>query len=221
MTVRLEQGRLEILQEGRVKKFVERVEHVTFSGAYAREKGQPVLYVTERCVFALTAAGLKLVEIAPGADLERDILARMDFRPIIEGKTRLMDARIFGAEPMGLKDDLLSLRLADRLTYDADEKLFFVNFEGFAVTKAVLVEEIRVAVEAILAPLGHKASAIVNYDNFRILPELVDEYTDMVKHLAERYYTGVTRYTTSTFLRMKLGDALKKRNVAPPHLRER
>jgi hypothetical protein len=49
----------------------------------------------------------------------------------------------------------------------------------------------------------------------RILPELVDEYTDMVKHLVDRYYTGVTRYTTSTFLRMKLGDALQKRDVAP------
>jgi propionate CoA-transferase len=215
LKVSLNQGRIRILQEGRVKKFVERVEHVTFSGAYARQKGQPVLYVTERCVFALTAAGLKLVEIAPGADLERDILARMDFRPIIEGTPRLMDTRIFQAEPMGLKDDLLTLRLEDRLTYDPREKLFFVNFEGFAVNTRGLVEDIRAAVEAILAPLGHKVYTIVNYDNFRILPELVDEYTDMVKHLVERYYTGVTRYTTSTFLRMKLGDALKKRDVAP------
>jgi len=63
--------------------------------------------------------------------------------------------------------------------------------------------------------LGKKVFAIVNYDNFSILPELVDEYTDMVKGLVERFYSGVTRYTTSAFLRMKLGDALLKRRVAP------
>jgi propionate CoA-transferase len=215
LKVSLDQGRIRILQEGRVKKFVERVEHVTFSGAYARQKGQPVLYVTERCVFALTDAGMELVEIAPGVDLEKDILSHMNFRPIFEGTPRLMDTRIFQAEPMGLKDDLLTLRLEDRLTYDPREKLFFVNFEGFAVNTRGMVEDIRAAVETFLEPVGHKVYTIVNYDNFRILPELVDEYTDMVKHLVERYYTGVTRYTTSTFLRMKLGDALQKRDVAP------
>jgi propionate CoA-transferase len=69
-------------------------------------------------------------------------------------------------------------------------------------------------VEQILAPLGKKVNTIVNYDNFNILPELVDEYTDMVKDVM-KYYRGVTRYTTSAFLRMKLGDELKKRRLAP------
>jgi propionate CoA-transferase len=213
--VTLEEGRMQILQEGKLKKFIDRVEHVTFSGAYARQKGQPVLYVTERCVFALTEAGMKLVEIAPGVDLEKDILSLMDFKPIIDGTPRLMDARIFRAEPMGLKDDLLTLRLADRLIYDSRENLFFVNFEGFAVNSHALVEQIRAAVERVLKPIGRKVYTIVNYDNFSILPELVDEYTDMVKYLVDHYYTGVTRYTTSTFLRMKLGDALQRRDVAP------
>ena len=215
LKVTLEEGRIKILQEGKLKKFIDQVEHVTFSGAYARQKGQPVLYVTERCVFALTDAGMKLVEIAPGVDLEKDILSLMDFKPIIDGTPRLMDARIFRTEPMGLKDDLLTLRLADRLTYDPRENVFFVNFEGFAVNTRELVDEIRAAVENILKPLGRKVYTIVNYDNFGILPELVDEYTDMVKYLVDRYYTGVTRYTTSTFLRMKLGDALQRRDVAP------
>ncbi|MGB5618424.1 MAG: acyl CoA:acetate/3-ketoacid CoA transferase [Desulfobacterales bacterium] len=215
LRVTFEEGRMQILQEGKLKKFIDQVEHVTFSGAYARQKGQPVLYVTERCVFALTEAGMKLVEIAPGVDLEKDILSLMDFKPIIDGTPRLMDARIFRTEPMGLKDDLLTLQLADRLTYDPRENLFFVNFEGFAVNTRELVDEIRAAVENILKPLGRKVYTIVNYDNFDILPELVDEYTDMVKYLVDRYYTGVTRYTTSTFLRMKLGDALQRRDVAP------
>ena len=126
-----------------------------------------------------------------------------------------MDARIFRPEPMGLKADLLTLTLAERLTYDAEENLFFVNFEGYAVKTLQQVEDIKNAVEKIVAPLHQKVYTIVNYDNFTILPDIVDEYTDMVKHLVDNFYSGVTRYTTSTFLRMKLGDALKKREVAP------
>ena len=66
-----------------------------------------------------------------------------------------------------------------------------------------------------VSPLGQKVYTIVNYDNFTILPDIVDEYTDMVKYLVDNFYSGVTRYTTSAFLRMKLGDALKRRDVAP------
>ncbi|EKD35182.1 MAG: hypothetical protein ACD_75C02014G0003, partial [uncultured bacterium] len=96
--------KLTIEMEGRMRKFVDHVEHVTFSGPYAVAKGQTVLYITERCVFALTELGLELTEIAPGIDLERDILRHMAFRPIINGPPRLMDARIFNPEPMGLLD---------------------------------------------------------------------------------------------------------------------
>ena len=215
LKVSINKGQVIIDQEGKAKKFLDRVEHVTFSGKYAQTKKQPVLYITERCVFALNDTGMELVEIAPGVDLEKDILALMDFKPIIKDSPRLMDARIFRPEPMGLKEDLLTLSLEERLTYDAKENLFFVNFEGYAVKTLQQVEDIKNAVEKIVAPLNQKVYTIVNYDNFTILPDIVDEYTDMVKHLVENYYSGVTRYTTSTFLRMKLGDALKKRKVAP------
>jgi len=215
LKVSFDDGRIHIAQEGKAKKFVDQVEHVTFSGKYARMKNQPVRYVTERCVFELNEQGMELVEIAPGIDLEKDILALMDFTPVIKGSPRLMDARIFRPEPMGLKDDLLTLSLDERLTYDPEENLFFVNFEGFAVKTTQEVQDIKKAVEKIVAPLGKKVYTIVNYDNFTILPDIVDEYTDMVKYLVDTYYSGVTRYTTSAFLRMKLGDALKKRDVAP------
>jgi propionate CoA-transferase len=76
------------------------------------------------------------------------------------------------------------------------------------------IQRIQGLVEAILAPLGKKVYTIVNYDNFNIAPELVDEYTDMVKYVMQ-FYETTTRYTTSTFLRMKLGDELEKRDVAP------
>ena len=215
LKVSIDEGRVRIIQEGRAKKFIDQVEHVTFSGKYAQMKNQPVLYITERCVFALSEQGMELVEIAPGIDLEKDILALMDFRPLVKATPRMMDGRIFRPEPMDLKNDLLTLTLAERLTYDAAENLFFVNFEGFAVKTHQEVEDIREAVEKIVAPLSQKVYTIVNYDNFTILPDILDEYTDMVKYLVDNFYSGVTRYTTSTFLRMKLGDALKKRDVAP------
>jgi propionate CoA-transferase len=76
------------------------------------------------------------------------------------------------------------------------------------------IEEIRTHVEAVLVPLGRKVDAIVNYDNFFILPELVDAYADAVRNIVSNYYEKVTRYTTSAFMRMKLGDGLKARGFA-------
>jgi propionate CoA-transferase len=177
-------------------------------------RNQPVLYVTERCVFSLCEEGLELIEVAPGIDAEKNILALMGFRPVIRKPPRLMDARIFGPEPMGLRDDLLTLSLEERLTYNPDENIFFVNFENFYVRSSEDIRRIQETVERMLAPLGKKVFTIVNYDNFNIAPELVDEYTDMVKYVMQ-FYEGVTRYTTSTFLRMKLGDELQRRDLAP------
>ena len=94
-------GALQILQEGRDKKFLESVEQITFSGEYAVEKGQPVLYITERAVFALTPEGVELKEIAPGIDMQKDVLDQMDFAPIVRD-VKTMDSRIFQAGPMGL-----------------------------------------------------------------------------------------------------------------------
>jgi propionate CoA-transferase len=211
----IEEGKFSILNEGTATKFVRRVEHVTFSGPFAASRAQPVLYVTERCVFGLTGSGLELKEVAPGIDIERDILAQMDFKPIIPDEPEVMDARIFRSEPMGLREDMLSIPLDQRFTYDPQQNLFFVNFERFSVRSRAEIRAIVKAVEDTLAPLGHRVYAIVNYDNFSILPELLDEYSDAVRSLVDRFYSGVSRYTTSGFLRIKLGEALEKRGVAP------
>lgn len=88
-------GKLVILQEGRQKKFVSAVQQITFSGAYANETKQKVMYITERAVFELSSDGLVLTEIAPGVDLEKDILAQMEFRPILSETLKLMDEAIF------------------------------------------------------------------------------------------------------------------------------
>ncbi len=213
--VSVQDGKLRIDQEGKVKKFVNQVEHITFSGKYAAMKNQSVLYITERCVFSLTEKGMELIEIAPGIDIEKDILRWMDFRPTIRQPIHLMDERIFKNEPMGLKEDLLTLTLGERLIYDPAENVFFVNFEGHSIKTKKDIQDAKEAVEQLLGPLKKKVHTIVNYDNFTILPDLVEEYTEMVKYLVSKYYTEVTRYTTSAFLRMKLGDALQKRGVKP------
>ncbi len=97
------EGKLQIISDGDSVKFVDQVEHVTFSGLYAMRKGQQVLYITERCLFQLTPAGMELIEIAPGVDLQRDILAKMAFTPLIREPLLEMDGRIFRQEPMGLR----------------------------------------------------------------------------------------------------------------------
>ncbi len=90
------------MKEGRSKKFVQDVEQITFSGSYAVERKQPVLFITERCVFMLNEKGMELIEIAPGIDLVQDILQQMEFEPVVRKELRLMDERIFQDEPMGL-----------------------------------------------------------------------------------------------------------------------
>ncbi|MCK6401335.1 MAG: malonate decarboxylase subunit alpha [Sphaerotilus natans subsp. sulfidivorans] len=95
-------GRLTIRQEGRSRKFIGQVEQITFNGRDAALRGQDVLFVTERAVFRLRAEGLELIEIAPGIDLERDVLAHMDFKPIVRD-VKLMDAALFQPEWGGLR----------------------------------------------------------------------------------------------------------------------
>nr|WP_315218718.1 acyl CoA:acetate/3-ketoacid CoA transferase [uncultured Duganella sp.] len=200
--------------KGRTRKFIDEVEHRTYSGEYAARRGQEALFVTERCVFKLVIdggmSGLELIELAPGVDLERDILAQMDFKPAVSAELKLMDARIFGPLPMNWRVDFLAQPLEQRLVYDAQQELFFVNFEGFEVGDAATIERICALVSERLAPLGRKVPAVINYDNFSIAPDLMDQYVEAVNQLAERYYSKVTRYAHSTFMRASLGRAFRR-----------
>ncbi|HYM84461.1 MAG TPA: acyl CoA:acetate/3-ketoacid CoA transferase, partial [Candidatus Dormibacteraeota bacterium] len=89
----IDEDGVRVVREGSLAKFVPRVRQITFSGRLARERGQEVRYVTDRAVFALDDDGLVLTEVAPGIDLERDVLARMGFRPRIADELREMDRR--------------------------------------------------------------------------------------------------------------------------------
>ena len=96
-------GKLKITQEGKNIKFKKNVEQITFSGEYAAETGKDIYYITERAVFKLVKGGIKLIEIAPGMDLQKDILDKMEFKPIIADDLKEMDPRIFTDKPMGLQ----------------------------------------------------------------------------------------------------------------------
>ncbi len=214
LDVRIDEGRVRIAREGRQRKFVEAVQQVTFSGPVAAKNGQPVRYVTERCVFALGQQGLKLVEVARGIDVERDILAQMAFRPEIASDLPTMDARIGSPKPMQLFAALLDLRLADRLSYDAERNTLFANFEGLAIRTPDDIQSVHRVFDALCRRIGRKVALVANYDGFRLEESLADAYFEMVSELQAKYYATAVRYTTSAFMRLKLGAELSARRSA-------
>jgi len=100
--VEVSDGKLIIKKEGKGKKFLKAVEQITFSGKYAAENGQEILYVTERCVFKLIDGKMTIIEVAPGIDLEKDILNQMDFKPVISADLKEMDPGLFSEKWNGL-----------------------------------------------------------------------------------------------------------------------
>jgi propionate CoA-transferase len=114
-------GKTQILKEGRFPKFVSELQQVSYSGSYAAELGQDVVFITERAVFRREKNGLMLTEIAPGVDLQQDVLAHMEFKPLISPNLQEMDARIFFPEKMDYIRDLQKkprLNLPARLQKD-------------------------------------------------------------------------------------------------------
>ncbi|GJD30565.1 hypothetical protein PMNALOAF_1812 [Methylobacterium adhaesivum] len=215
----IEDGKLRIVTEGRSQKFLPQVEQITFSGSYAQMRSQPVIYVTERCVFQLTDEGLELIEVAPGIDIERDILPHMGFRPIIK-QPALMDARLFRDEPMELLADLLNLNLSERVSYDSERNILFVNLEGWHARVKSDIDDLRKVLVGACKKAGQRVNSVVNHDGFRINENLYDDYASMIQYLAANYYATTTRYATSAFLRLKMEEALNRRGLAP-HVFER
>lgn len=209
-------GKLSVINEGRARKFLQEVEQITFSGARAARLQRPVLYVTERCVFELVPEGLKLVEVAPGIDIERDILGQMAARPIID-EVEEMDARLFDEGTMGLKSDLLHLDLPDRVALDSETGRLFLNFEKMRIRSTEDVARVRDEVARVCEPLGKPVDVIVNYDHCRIDEDILDGWAAMVRDLEQRYYRTVTRFSGSAFMRMKLGEVFPD---ARPHIFE-
>jgi propionate CoA-transferase len=102
----IDENGIRVTHPGKFRKFVNEVQQVSFSGRYALEKGQQVFYVTERAVFTLKPDGLTLIEIAPGIDLQKDVLDMMEFKPVIDPRLREIDSRIYAEGLMNLGNDL-------------------------------------------------------------------------------------------------------------------
>ena len=102
---------IEIVHDGPITKFVENVYKIFFSGYQAAKCGQEIMYVTERAIFRLDKNTNELVleEIAPGVDIEKDVLSKMNFKPQISSEIKEMDTRLFGKAPMNIRNDLKNL----------------------------------------------------------------------------------------------------------------
>ena len=197
-------GRLRIRRDGEVPKFVDEVGHVTFSGEQAYARGQSVLYITERCVLRLGDDGLELIEIAPGVDLERDVLARMGFRPRIGPDLREMDAAIFTDAPLGLSQRP-PLTLDQRVEYRADDNLVLINFDALHLETPADAELLADFLDRRLVALGRRANLIARYDNFRLGRAAAPRFFEMLRDHERRHSLSSTRYCA---------DALGRRTLA-------
>jgi propionate CoA-transferase len=207
-------GELAILKEGRFRKFVEEVDQITFSARVAAAGTQEIRYITERCVFELTPEGLALIELAPGVDMQSQVLDLLPFAPIVED-VQSMDPAIFRDEPMGLRSRLFDIRIEDRLTYNEANNTVFMNYAGMRVRTREDLAAIKTAVDDLLAPLGRRVKSVVNYDKFAVDPEVEDDYFELVRYVQETYYLSVRRYTSDAFQRLQLAHELEKHHVDP------
>jgi len=210
----VDDGAMRIEAEGRVAKFVPAVDQITFSGDQARAKGQDVVFVTERCVFRLGPDGLVLTEVAPGVDPQRDVIDRLPFAITADGPAA-MDASLFAAGTIGLRSRLVDVNIDDRLSYDEASNTVFMDYAGLHVRTTEDIEEIVDAVEALLGPVGHRVNSIVNYDRFQVNEDVADEYAAAVRYVADTYYLEVSRYSSSGFMRLKLGNRFAAQAVKP------
>lgn len=214
LEVAVEDGELKIVKEGRDRKFIGDVEQITFNGAYAARQGRDVLYITERCVFARSEEGLELIEVAPGIDLEKDILGQMDFEPLVR-EPRQMDGAIFRDTRMLLRAHMLNMTIDERLYYDANKNILFANLSGLEIENEDDLGAFAGPMRNYLVGLGRKVNLISNWDGIAIAPRMASAFADLLTSLENDHYLTATRYTTSAFMRQKLGQDLKNRAISP------
>jgi propionate CoA-transferase len=157
-------------------------------------------------VLQLGEGGLELIEIAPGVDLERDVLARMGFRPRVARDLREMEAAIFTDAPLGL-GERPPLTLAERVDDRVDDGLVLIDFEGLTLDTLAAAEELAAFMGRRLHDLGRRVNLVVNCDNFELGREAAPRFFEMVREHEERYLRSATRYSTDALLRRKLGRA--------------
>jgi len=209
----VEDSKLRILEEGRIKKFVKACDQITYCSQYAGPQGQEVFYITERCVFKLIQGRLELIEIAAGIDLEKDILNQMEFRPVIR-ETRLMDPRLFHESVMEFRNEFLLKELKTRVGFDEARNLLYLDFNGLEIDSSEDVENIRRLVEDLCRAAGKKVNTVVNYNAFKVNDKLLDEYLAMGEDIIQKYYRKVARHTANQEIIARLTDEFQGRGLA-------
>ena len=201
-----DEGTIKILEDGKIKKFVSKVYERTFSGDEAVRRGQKVFYVTERAVFRRTAAHdrLELIEYAPGVDIERDIIAQMEFDPAMSPNLKEMDRRIFRQQKMGIQ---LFGSLRDRVKYRSSDHVVFIDLFGVQLATEEDVRWFASALDEVLAPLTKEkgpADVIVTYDGFDLRSNLEEAYSAALENIEQKHYKSVKRFSGKAFRRAKL-----------------
>lgn len=207
-------GTLSIATEGKVRKFVPDVFEKTFSGTEAVRRGQKVFYVTERAVFRRTAAHpvLELIEIAPGIDLQKDVLDQMNFQPVISPDLKLMDGRIFRDAKMNVTAELFG-SFQDRATYHPDTHMVYLDLFGIILTSEDDINWFFSSLRRILDPFlergdGRKFDITINYDGFDCRKGLEDLYAKNALRIEEKYFKSVKRYAGAAFHRARLAQLI-------------
>ncbi|KAL3924583.1 MAG: hypothetical protein SGILL_000953 [Bacillariaceae sp.] len=215
-------GELVIEEEGKIKKFVDSIYETTFSGDEAVRRGQKVFYVTERAVFrrAHDSDVIELIEVAPGVDLERDILDQMEFIPAISSDLRLMDPRIFKDAKMGAASDFFG-SLDDRVNYDFHNNTIYLDMFGITLNSEADIEWFESALVETLSPYveaNGKINMISNYDGFELGKGLENAYKEMIARIEEQFYASSLRYSSNAFQRAKLKSKMGIEDYNPEEL---
>mmetsp|Transcript_22308 Transcript_22308/g.62641 ORF Transcript_22308/g.62641 Transcript_22308/m.62641 type:complete len:741 (-) Transcript_22308:102-2324(-) len=202
--------RLAIEREGQIRAFTNDFLEVTFSHEQALAQGQRVLYVTERCVFELNHRGIKLVEVAPGIDVGRDIVANMDFAPYVkESDIKEMDQRIFNpTRNMKMYEEWFDM---ESLIHNRNEFVngtLFVDLSGLQINDEETLEAaLRLFEEQLRATCAKtedgRVDVIVSYDKFQLRDDLTNRWGSVVSKFEEKYYRSVRRYSGKMLLRKR------------------
>jgi propionate CoA-transferase len=195
-----------------VKKFVSSVFEKTFSGDEAVRRGQEVTYITERAVFRRTAfhSKIELMEIAPGIDLQKDILDQMEFIPAISPKLAEMDPRIFKEGKMNVATDLFG-SFDNRFRYQEDDHIMYLDLFGITLNTEADIQWFFQVVNDMLKGKASQRGPIdfvVNYNGFDLRKGLEDLYKTGADDAVEKWCKSVKRYSGAAFRRSRLGDQL-------------
>jgi propionate CoA-transferase len=213
LDVAVSDGELQIIKEGKQTKFINQVEHITFSGKHAVQTKQEAVYVTERCVLKLSDKGLELVEIAPGIDLQKDILDLMSFKPIFSEPIKVMDKRIFCDASMKLREQLVDTPIKHRIQLSNDKQTLEVNLRGYRVKEVKDIELIVLRIEEICSPLNNKVHLRAWFDGFDIKDKLKEEFYTQVFRMESAYYSSSERHTKDAFFRLSMAARLEKQGI--------